>query len=354
MRTRVYTLLALLLLPYAAHAAPSLEKIINESIKAVQKTSYTGRMKFISHMDNGQMREVKIFHVAPDLYRVEPIVNGSNTGEYFIENASELLRISRGRVMEMPRRQFSVNDALTIKFLRDIGTHPGTTVLNGQVGTTPVYMLRQDAIPSKPYVVTVGIDKTSYFPLYMMVNDGTGATRVYFEMQSIDYKKPAQISDSLFAVKDDAQPLRLPRPPEGAPRMVSTRSVEELPLYPGWLPAQYQVEAVSLLRCPKGRDLKDCATVYQLEAYGPRLTDLISIFQMRADGADKAVKQLKLSGDQGFVLHERDGWVIAVFGDEDPRQLKKIAAQLTAKPTKVRELLQQTIARDSIMDDAIR
>jgi hypothetical protein len=107
-----------------------------------------------------------------------------------------------------------------------------------------------------------------------------------------------------------------------------------------------------MLRCPRGVPGQDCALVYQLEAYGPRLDDLVSIFQMQSGGgAEGSIKKLRLARDSGYVVSEKNGWVIAVFGDLPQDKLKKIAQQLTRKPERVKPLLQQTVQRDGLMDE---
>ncbi|MDQ3024706.1 MAG: hypothetical protein M3R04_10080 [bacterium] len=356
MRSRLATAAALLLLfPYAAHAAPAIEKIVNESIKAVQKTSYRAQLKFLSTMDNDAVREVRVVHLAPDLYRVEPLSGGRATGEYMIENASELMRISGSRMIELPRRQFAINDALTIKFLRDLGKHEGTTVLSGRVGNSEAWMLRHDMTLQKPYIITVGIDKKTWFPLFLLVIDGQGRARVYYEIEDIEYREAAELPDSLFQVPEATDSKRLPRAPEGGGMLMQpegSNKPQPLPLFPAWLPSNYRVEAVSMLRCPGGVPEQDCALVYQFEAYGPQLDDMISIFQMEAGSeAKKSLSRLKVGKDSGYIVIEKNGWVIAVFGDLPQAQLKKIATKLESKPKSVEPLLQQTVVRDVIMDE---
>jgi len=347
--------LLLALFPLTAHAAPAVGKIVNEAIKAVQKTSYSARLKFLSQIDNDSVREVRVSHLAPDLYHVEPLREGQPTGSYMVENASELVRISNGTVMQLPRRQFSLNDALTIKFLRDLGAmKPPTTVLSGRVGKYETWMLRQDMVINKPYIITVGIDKATWFPVFLLVIDGAGKARVYYEVEDINYKQPAELADSLFTVPESRGSMRLPRAPEGGHALMQAQAPQatpELPLFPQWLPSNYHVEALSLLRCHHGVPGQDCALVYQLEAYGPELDDLVSIFQMKAgDEGRKALSHLSSPQQSNYVLSEKNGWVIAVFGDLPHKQLRKIATQLSDSPDMVKPLLDQTSTRDGILD----
>lgn len=342
-----------LLWPVFAHAAPPAKEIVNKAIKAVLGTSYSAQLKFISQVDDNAVREVKMYHLAPDLYRCEPL-QPFVPGEYMVENGSELVRVGAGQVMQLPRRQFAINDSLTIKFLRDLGAmKPPTTVLSGRVGKYETWMLRQDMAINKPYMITVGIDKKTWFPLFLMVIDGQGRARVYYEVEEISYRKSTSLADSLFQVPDQKAPMmRLPFAPEAATGMLQIGADQPLPLFPGWLPPSYRVESLSLLRCNRGVPGKDCALVYQLEAYGPQLDDLVSIFQMQAGGnASNAIKKLKLARDSGYVVSEKNGWVIAVFGDLPQDKLKKIAEQLTRKPERVKPLLQQTVQRDGLMDE---
>jgi hypothetical protein len=335
-----------------AFAAPPVGEIVNNAIKAVQKTSYKAKLKFISQVDGNAVREVEVFHLAPDLYRVVP-TQPFVPGEAMIENASELVRVdSLGRVMQLPRRQFAINDALTIKFLRDLGAmKPPTSVLSGRVGKYQTWMLRQDMVLTKPYIITVGIDKQTWFPLFLMVQDGEGRARVYYEVETIEYRKAGELPDSLFQVPEAKAPMLLPGVPEWGLKLLEQEGAP-LPLFPAWLPSNYRVESLSLLQCPRGVPGRDCALVYQLEAYGPQLDDLVSIFQMKA-GPEAKKSLAALSGNKGtgYVVSEKDGWIVAVFGDLPSGQLKRIADQLAKKPTRVEQLLQQTVMRDGIMQD---
>ncbi|MCH7472915.1 hypothetical protein IIA79_08195, partial [bacterium] len=164
MRKAFLVLLAASLWPTWALATPSVEEIVSKAVEALRTTSYEARMKLVSHFEGGTEQVVRIYHVAPELYRVEQIVVGSfeapagagagDPGIVYIENAEELVRI-RGKVVEtMPLRRFHLNDALAIKFLRDLGRYPGTTVLNGWVGQYEVHVLRQEMGPNKPYTIT--------------------------------------------------------------------------------------------------------------------------------------------------------------------------------------------------------
>lgn len=338
--------------PRSALAAPPVAEIVNNAIKAVQKTSYKAELKFISQVDGNAVREVTLYHLAPDLYRVEP-KQPFVPGEAMIENASELVRIDGlGRVMQLPRRQFAINDALTIKFLRDLGAmNPPTSVLSGRVGKYETWMLRQDMVLTKPYIITVGIDKQTWFPLFLMVVDGEGRARVYYEVEDIEYRKPGGLPDKLFQVPEATAPLQLPGVPEWGLRLLEEQAAP-LPLFPAWLPSNYRVESLSLLRCPRGVPGQDCALVYQLEAYGPQLDDLVSIFQMK--GGPQAKQSLAaLSGNKGtgYIVREKDGWIVAVFGDLSQESLKRIADKLSHKPTRVEQLLEQTVMRDGIMQD---
>jgi hypothetical protein len=252
----------------------------------------------------------------------------------------------------------AISSSSTNRFARAVLLGPDvlTRAAAGRV-TTPeeAWMLRQDMVLTKPYMITVGIDKKTWFPLFLMVVDGQGRARVYYEVEEIEYRKASAMADSLFQVPEAKAQLRLPFAPEGGSGMLKIGADHPLPLFPAYLPQNYRVESLSLLSCPRGVPGKDCALVYQLEAYGPQLDDLVSIFQMQSGGnAENSIKKLKQIKDSGYYLTEKNGWVIAVFGDLPQDKLKKIAGGLTRKPDRVKPLLQQTVQRDGMMDELRR
>jgi outer membrane lipoprotein-sorting protein len=354
MRRIGLALLLLAALPTVCHAAPSVQELVNAAVEALRDTSYSSRMRFISHQDMGETREVNIYHVAPELYRIEQLSGGKSTGEVFIENGEELVRISRDDIYEIPVRQFSMNDSMTTKFLRDLGKFPGTTVLNGMVGMTEVWMLRQDSIHEKPYTVTVGLDKKSSFPLYLMVNDASGKPKVYYEMTSFQRKKPTDLPDKLFTFDADSL-SRQTR--QAAPQRATSGaggSSSALPLYPGWLPKRYRVEAVSALQCPLSASSgkQTVAPMYQIEIYGPGL-DLISIFQMREDDCGFDLKTLDLNKTGEFVVSKRGEWLVAAMGSRDREELERMLEKLEPSPQRVMKLLELTAARDAVLADAL-
>lgn len=344
---RLLPLLALLLWPVAAHAAEA-GALLDKSIKAIWETSFQAKMRFLSQFESGQMREVRIYHVAPDRYRIEPLSSGRPSGGYFVENSDELLWVNGDLATRMPQRQFSINDMLTIHFLRELGKTPGTTVLEGRVGERAAFMLRH-ASAAGGYEVTVGVDQQTHYPLYLMVTDRNGRTRVYYEMQSIEYRTAGSLPPSLFTVPR-SQMRNMPARPTSGAQLASLTPA--LPLYPGWLPPNYRIGTVNLLSCPRADD-KDCALVYQLEAHGPRITDIVSIFQMQAEGAEQTIRSLSLSPNAGYVVMKNGPWVVAVFGDLQQEELAKVAKHLTRRDDRVRTLLEETRVLDRIREQAM-
>jgi hypothetical protein len=364
MRRWLPLLCMLLLWPVAALAAPTVQQLVEKAVDALDSTSYEGRMRFLSQFEHGQELTVAIAHVAPDLYRVTPLVSGKPGDLYYIENAAELLRVtpSQGTVVSLPIRQFALSDALTVKFLRDLGTHSGTVVLDGTVGKYPVYALRQDAQKDKPYTITVGLDKQNYMPIFLLVTDGEGARRVYYEMESIDYRQHTEIADANFiAPAASSQPapkqrssvpaLQLPNGPLPPSTEASRDDTGNgsLPLYPGWLPEGYRLEGVTLLNyAPEGQQP---VLVYQFEIFGPRLDDMISVFQTSSEGMDFG-KDCN-EPDCGYYVEQRGPWFIAVLGSQQLKVLQRIADQLAADDAQLLPLLQQTMARDRIWQQAL-
>ncbi|MCC7479432.1 hypothetical protein IT575_13390 [bacterium] len=352
---------------------PHSSELVNESIKALRSTSYVATMRFLSSLDGGDERLIEIKHLAPDLYRVQPLSgDGKRADEYFVENADELVRVYRGNYMAMPVRQFAVNDALTVKFLRDLSQTTDTAVLDGQVGERRVYILRRDPVKGRNYTITVGVDRQNYFPLYLLVTDSDGSRQVYFQMESISFVSEKQIAaklpDSDFDLSSfDGQPQQQRvRAPGNAARMESSGALkagaampaaaQPLPLFPIWLPKGYEVEAIYSLGCQLRKSSSDSgqsdAEIYHLEAYGPT-GELISIFQTLAlDSRDSLGKLADTPGNGGFVAVEKDGWTIAIFGDLKRETLMRVAGSLSSDRDKVLKLLRQTQRRDEILEDA--
>lgn len=356
-----------------ALAADSVQHIVESAVKALSSTSYEGRMRFRSQFERGKELTVHIYHVAPDLYHVMPLVDGKAGDMFYIENAEELVRCSTSQhtVVQMPVRQFSVNDALTMKFLRDLGTHPGTSVLDGMVGDYPVYVLRQDKKKEKPYTITVGLDKHNYFPLFLLVTDGFDVTRVYYEMEVIEYRKPSEIDDAYFtlpagekqrvAQAQRASKADLPAPTSVGPQPPGSGAGKTgsaapsfgagmLPLFPSVLPKGYQLEAITPLNYSTDPNVAP-ALVYQFEVFGPGLADTISIFQTQNLNFDFGVECN--TPDCGFYVAKQNGWLVAVLGNLKLDQLKHIAEGLKANDQAVASLLEQTTTRDDILRQAI-
>lgn len=344
-------------LPLAALAAPSAADIVDKCVKALESSSYKATMRYQSVFEGGEEREVLVHHVAPDLYRVDPLEGGRATGEtFYIENASELSMIRNGTVVVLPERQYSLNDGMTRHFLRDLGRLPGTSVLNGQVGQTEVWALRQDVTREKPYLITVGVDKQTYFPVYLMVNDAQGRRRVYYEMESISIVSPDALDDRLFTVPDSPaqQQLSAPRAARMASAAAGGAGGSLLPLFPAWLPDGYRIEALRMLDCPAAlakADARSRPVIYQLEVYGPSARDLVSIFQTQSAAAQDQLEGYKPGRKSNFVVGERDGWMVVVFGTPRNRELESILEGLTDDDHSMQKLLQRTLRLDALYEE---
>lgn len=359
-RVPVFSLLFALACPMLALAAPSVKQIVSKAVQAVQTQCYEARMRFLSQIDGGTEQVVRIYHLAPDLYRVEPLVNGEPGSLVFIENGEEMVRMRIGKnvIEEMPQRQFSLNDSLTVTFLRMLSERNGTAVLNGNVGSYKVYVLRQDGRKEAPYTITVGVDQKTYFPVFLTVSDTRGRRLVYYEMEAIEYKQAHQLRDALFGIPENTSQRMFPAPRAGAvqPPSASTEKSGShipngreliLPMYPTWLPTGYRVEAISMLSyTPNGADSP--VAVFQVEAYGPD-NDLISIFQTKSSAVNMDVSDTCNEPGCGFVIREHGGWVITVIGTLNRDRMLKIADQLGENDQRVLQLLRQTHERDLIL-----
>ena len=365
-----WLLMAVLLWPAMAQAAPNVAKLVDEAVKSLCSQCYQAKMYFISPADPENEQQAMIYHVAPELYRVEPLVGGKAGVFAYIENAEEAVELDTksGLVRILPDRQFFTNDQLTKKFLRDLSRLPGTVVLTGMVDKINVFILRQDATPSKPYMITVGLDQRNSFPIFLLVTDAQDTRRVYYEMRGIEYLKPHQLRDDLFTITSEKnrritqtqrfeQHVQSAAAGKAAPAPQSGH--QSLPLLPGKLPKGFRVEAISQLNYMPQLDGKLVpAPVFQCEAYGP-LSQLISIFMVRKEDLkmeidEKAEKELN-QPRTGYAIREKDGWVIAVFGDRDLslNDLLEIIDGMKPDPENALKLLRQTQARDEVLQEAM-
>jgi hypothetical protein len=371
--------LALALWPALALAAPSVPELVEFAITALREKSYVGKLRYLTKPSASEESTVLIQHLAPDLYRVTPIVQGLPiTSYHYIENAAELVKVQGRLLYPQPERQYAINDALTAKFLRDLGQYPGTELLEGSFAQVPLHILRKDVTRDKPYLITVGLRKDNHFPIFIQIVDAQGRLRLHNQFESIEFVAASSLSDQLFTipeVKADStgraprvqQPAELELSQAAAPvrsgsgrdaRLSSrdlgsgTAIVADLPLYPGWLPDGYVLEAISVLDYPGG---KTPSIVYQYEIYGPKLGDLLSVFQMQCDelGDCDFGATLGPPDGRGYLLSKTDDWVVAVFGDLQKSQLQKVIDGLQkSRSQEILRLISQTYQRDRMMSRA--
>jgi hypothetical protein len=281
------------------------------------------------------------------------------------------------RVQPMPARQYYVTDMLTAKFLRDLGNHKGTTILDGQYNGVPVYYLRQDVTHEKPYLVTVGLRTDNKFPMFLQVVDSEGQTRVHYEFESIKFVPASALADDLFTIpepKDDRRsptshvaPLAAPVPPpapakpagkaKAASRAETERAAKPaapaLPLFPAWLPQGYALEAISVLDYSQGRSAP--AAVYHFEIYGPKSENMLSLFEMKCDDlGDCKLDEALAPAKGGYMLQKHGDWVVAVFGEVSPDDMQRLIQGLdNSHHAEVKTLLDQTRMRDEMMQQAV-
>ena len=361
---RWLTVLACLVLaPFAAQAA-DVQQLVDNAIDALNTTCYEARMRYLSSLDGKDVQEVLIYHVSPDLYRAEPLVGGEPCGVYYIENGKELTRVdgSNGRTPiaeQLPVRQFHLDDTLKAKFLSDLALFQGTTVLNGTVGDTEVYVLRQDPHTQKPYTITVGLDKRNYFPLYLEVRDVNGQRRVYFEMTVIEYQPRLSFADSLFKVPDQAVAAntRAPRQPKQAANIMKSANGATCALPPvpveSTLPEGYKVEGLTVLAYPSRQSQNGQSTVFQYEILGPEPDDVMSLFMTQDLNVEFFMDKKDPEVSFGYLVEQQAGWLVAVFADQPVAVLQKVINGLREHPEEAQELLEVTQARDAIVQQAL-
>ena len=374
----------------AAQAAdPDVAELVDAAIMALETKSYEARVHYFGTTPNSGEQIVYIHHIAPQLYHVEVIEQDKhgvlqNTGIHYIENAVEQVRVlKRGNEVldteRMPERTFFKRDALTIKFLNDLASHPGTVVLNGNVNETPVYVLRQTKHPEKPYTITVGLDKENdLFPLYLLVTDSSQTQQIYYSIEFIMYMDVMDINPDLFKVSqvnrgknldqiganqldpdavaieqdDDSERSKLSvRKPSAAE---SEEAVYDLPLYPGWLPDGYSVGGLRALNYQTVQDgEKTVRLVYQYEILTPVNSSALSIFQAKACDMEFSADSVENVPDAGYIIQERDNWLVTVMGDLPSRMLEEIIAGLIVSDSQVGDLLELTRDRDLVQQQVV-
>jgi hypothetical protein len=385
-------LLALVSASGAFAAQPEVGVLIENAVKALKTTCYEARMNYFAQHAKGEEQTVHIYHIAPDLYHVETLVQDSHgqwssQGFYYIENADELLRVvhsSNNEVLyveELPERSFYLNDALAGKFLRDLARHPGTVVLDGMVDSIEVYQLRQLAFPEKPYTITVGLDKTNYFPVFLLVHDSNQQASVYYKMEAIEYKQANQLDVKLFQrpAVSTGQTYKAPRVEQLSPsaavlnpaveaengearlqvqRMPSKAAAQTLaepldyalPLYPEHMPPGYILEGLNLLDYTAVNMAEvSPSLIYQFELFSPADGRTLSIFLTQSEDFGFNVDQEYNHPDAGYIIEQKGDWLVAVFGDLPMDTLLDIATGLAPNAAQVEELLELTQARDNIL-----
>lgn len=338
-------------------------------------------MSFIAHYAAGDVQTVHITHVAPQLFRVQPLAENEH-GElishdyYYVENGVELARVctdngSVASVEEMPHRSFYMNDVLTASFLRDLAEVPGTVVLDGSVNGIDVIYLRQDASAEIPYSITVGLDVRNWFPVYLLVTDRSGQDHVYYEMEAIEYYTASELDPALFVIPAEPEARMNIKPPANildsdkftaaAPQgQVSVQRDTtwvnyDLPLFPFWLPDNYLIEGVHLLDYPvKGQQPSSAASdtqlVYQFDIFGAGRGDIISLFQTQAENLDLRLPEDDDAFGSGYVVANRQGWLVVAMGNLPTDTLMRIIDNLDSGTNRVANLLELTRARDQLLE----
>ena len=399
MRFLIAIVINLALWSAALAADRDVGQLVDAAVNALRTQSYEARVHFFGSTDDGGEQIVHIFHVAPELYHVRVMKLDHHgrleeTGVRYIENGVEQVMVVLDgadiiAVEKMPQRTFYTRDALTIKFLRDLASHPGTVVLNGMVGSDadgegqPVYVLRQTKQPEKPYTITVGLDKECYFPLFLLVTNDNDAQRIYYEIEIIQYSETSDMDASLFVVpeKDSSKnfnqigsnqlspdsvvlqssestgdqakvSLRRPSSAKAAPEY--EEEVYNLPLYPKWLPDGYSVEGLRLLDYPTEVDgQRSTKLVYQFEILGPSESSALSIFQVQAGDLEFKADSIDATPDCGYLIRERDNWLVTVVGGLGPEVLEEIVDGLIVSDAKVADLLEMTRRQDLVQREVV-
>ncbi len=199
-------------------------------------------------------------------------------------------------------------------------------------------------------------------------------------MEAIEYKSSMDIKDHWFDISaiSSNPPMATPRVNELAPQQFDTQGSQEegfslllrspsaaepdgadeeqqlqLPLYPTQLPEGYHLDAITLLDCsPLAAYTGEDAVVYQLEIYGPR-GDLLSVFQTHLDERALAPGERIAEESQRFVLQQVNGWLTAAFGSLSVAELEWVLEGLSGRDELVRQLLDETQARDLVVQQVI-
>ena len=162
-------------------------------------------------------------------------------------------------------------------------------------------------------------------------------------MEAIEYLQPKDLPVAKFKLPAEQQRVEGPRvqrskaaaaaPAPGADAETLFCDcfplADQLPLYPGWLPAGFNVEGLLLLEyVPERGNFDQPSLVYQFEIFGPGLGDMLSLFQTRAS---EFGMNLEASGalGQGVLVEQQGDWIIAIMGDQSTRVLQRIIDGLT-------------------------
>jgi hypothetical protein len=199
---------------------------------------------------------------------------------------------------------------------------------------------------------------------------------VYYKMEAIEYVSAMDIKDYLFDIEAlTAKRQVSPRVNELAPQQFDTQGNQEegyslrlrspsaaadsigqqldLPLYPTNLPEGYHLDAITLLDCsPLAAYTGEEAVVYQLEIYGPR-GDLLSVFQTHLDDSGMEPGSVIAEESEKFVLQQVNGWLTIAFGSLPVSELEMVLDGLSDRDEQVRLLLEETKARDLVIQQVI-
>jgi len=172
--------------------------------------------------------------------------------------------------------------------------------------------------------------------------------------KNLDQIGANQLDPDAVAIEqdDDSERSKLSvRKPSAAE---SEEAVYDLPLYPGWLPDGYSVGGLRALNYQTVQDgEKTVRLVYQYEILTPVNSSALSIFQAKACDMEFSADSVENVPDAGYIIQERDNWLVTVMGDLPSRMLEEIIAGLIVSDSQVGDLLELTRDRDLVQQQVV-
>ncbi|MEZ5337746.1 MAG: hypothetical protein R3F46_05730 [bacterium] len=379
----------MLLLSAAASAAkrPTVDELVRRAIASLENTSYEARMRYSDPYGNGQEKLVEIIFLSPSSFRVQPLLTEKQkAGYYYIENAEHLVKVyaDGNNVVEMPERQFIIDNLMRRKLLETLAGRRSVNLLNGVFNGTPVWILRDDGGDSGSFSITIHLSEENDFPLSLEMTAQDGRRVQFYEMEEISFIDADDIPAETFLIPEgnmaqrgsNAAPPRadvnlpeqsggsgqsleyMPRTAKRPAGSLDDGSAEEqrssdimhvpLPMLPGWLPEGFRLNEISPLDY---NESDEPMLVYQLELYNPFNENVINIFETRSTELEELFTAGRSVGGEGYFVGSRDeGWLVAVFGSISKSQFEQILSSLRQDDEQALEVMSRTLTREELRE----